>query len=275
MRSTSCLCGVSKDTGAKLLVDLGEACMRYQNETIFGLQSKRLQLHEIWQFVGCKKRNVDPDDDTVRGDAWTYTALDADTKLIVAWEVGPRDQETMSLFIKTLAERVDSRPQITSDGWRAYPAAIKHEFGRLVDFAVVVKTFSGVPDGAKTTQSRYSPPPVLSVVKRPMIGAPDPAHISTSYIERANLTLRMSCRRLTRLTNAFSKKTENHIAAQAISFMHYNFARKHGSLAGRTPAMAAGLSNKVWTYEDIVGLLAETEPKAKRVWSKARAADSN
>lgn len=257
----------------KFGVEMGEACFRFMRESIQGVEAKRIQLDEIWQFVGCKQKNADPDSDEVRGDVWTYTALDADTKMILSWEVGPRDQETTNLFLMDLASRVKGRPQVTSDGWPAYPFAVVNAFDRQVDFAVLVKRYAGNPDAKAKPHSRYSPPPIIGSEKREILGAPDPKHISTSYVERSNLSIRMACRRFTRLTNAFSKKVENHIAAQAIYFMHYNYARVHKTLRC-TPAMEAKLSDHIWTYEEIIGLLESVEPKGKRVWSHRRAAIS-
>lgn len=277
MRSTSRICRVSFDAVAKLLVDMAEACQKFSDATLIGVQAKRLQIDELWAFCRVKDRNANPDAEAVEGSIWTHVAIDADTKLALSWMVGLRDRETMRLFVNDLAARVAGRPQITSDGWHAYPAAINAAFGRNVDYAVLIKRFGGPADAPDRTQARYSPPPVIGITKHRMFGNPDLAHVSTSYVERSNLSMRMGCRRLTRLTNAFSKKIENHIAAQAIYFMHYNFVRPHAAFKAkgeppRTPAMAAGLADHVWTLEELVGLLAASEPKAKRVWSHKRAA---
>ena len=269
IRSTARICDVPKATVMNFGVEMGDACFRFLRDAVRGVEAKRIQLDEIWQFVGCKQKNVDPDREEVQGDVWTYTAIDADTKLILAWEVGPRDQRTANLFLTDLAARVVGRPQITSDGWNGYPFAVSNAFRRDVDFAVLVKRYAGLADPAARTQTRYSAPPCVGAEKRAVVGNPDPKYISTSYVERSNLSIRMACRRFTRLTNAFSRKVENHIAAQAIYFMHSNFARIHGTLR-TTPTMAAGLADHVWTHGAVVALLAVAEPKAKRVWSVKR-----
>jgi len=259
IRSISRMTGASKNTVVKLLANVGQACLDYQDRAFHGLACKRLQLDEIWSFVGMKEKNV-PDNlknsGTV-GDVWTWTAIDADTKLIPSWMVGDRSSDTAKIFVCDLSKRLANRVQVTTDGHRAYLDAIKAGFGNQVDYAQLVKIYGTSIDG----QKRYSPAQIIGAEKFCCSGRPDPKHISTSYAERANLSIRMGLRRFTRLTNAFSKKLENHIHALSIYFMHYNFCRIHQSLRV-TPAMAAGVSTHVWELEDIVGLLNESLKKA-------------
>jgi len=252
IRSIVRMTGVSKNTVTKLLADLGHVCSDYQNETLRGLTCQRLQVDEIWSFVGYKAKNVAKEEQGKfgRGDVWTWTAIDADTKLVPTWYVGPRDAESANVFIDDLASRLTSRIQLTTDGLRLYLRAVEGAFGGQVDYAMLIKLYGTDPEGEK----RYSPAKCIGCDRHAIVGNPDKAHVSTSYVERQNLTMRMSMRRFTRLTNAFSKKVENHAHAIALHFMHYNFARIHQTLKS-TPAMRAGVADHLWSIEEIVDLL--------------------
>ncbi|MGN6369101.1 MAG: IS1 family transposase [Phycisphaerae bacterium] len=253
IRATVRMTGVAKNTIAKLLVELGEACREYQDKAMRNLKVKRLQCDEIWSFVQCKDKNVPQDrrGEFGIGDVWTWTGIDADTKLIPCWYVGPRNAEGARVFIDDLAGRIHGTPQITTDGLRVYVSAIRESFGELVDYAQLIKVYGAAEPG---TEARYSPSTAIGCESVRIMGEPDPKHISTSYVERANLTMRMGMRRFTRLTNAFSKKLANHEAAIALHFMYYNFARIHQTLKV-TPAMAAGVTDHLWEIKDIVSLL--------------------
>ncbi len=251
----------SKVTVLKLLADVGEATLAYQQRVMVDLPCKVVEVDEIWSFVGSKDRNTPKEQrrSLQRGDVWTWTAIDADTKLVPCWHVGLRDANAASLFLTDLASRVSGRIQLTSDGHQAYVNAVEAAFGwNGVDYAMLVKLYGPSPEGER----RYSPAVVISAEKETIMGNPDPDRISTAYAERANLTMRMSMRRFTRLTNAFSKKLANHVHALSLYFMHYNFCRSHVTLtkaAGgikTTPAMAAGLTDHVWKLDEIVALLA-------------------
>lgn len=249
--------GVSKNTIAKLLVDLGAACSKYMSEKLVNLKCERIQCDEIWSFIGAKQKNVTPRLAAANphaGDVWTWIAMDADTKLVCSWMVGNRDSHTARVFVKDLKGRLANRVQLTTDGLRHYFHAVAEHFDDEVDYAALIKIYGGTVDENKPADKRYSPAQCLGCEKKPLIGRPDPEHISTSYIERQNLTMRMQIRRFTRLTNAFSKKIENHIASIAIHYMHYNFVRIHQSLRV-TPAMAAGVSDRLWSVQDLVALL--------------------
>ena len=251
IRAISRLTGPSKNTVVKLLIDAGQACSEYQDRMLRHLPCKRLQLDEIWSFVGMKERNVPVErKGTGVGDIWTWTALDADTKLIASWVVGDRSGETARVFVCDLAKRLANRTQITTDGHRAYLESIEAGFGSDVDYAMLIKLYGQTEEG----QRRYSPAQVVGTETVCCTGKPDPKHISTSFAERQNLTMRMSMRRFTRLTNALSKKIENLAHAVALHFMWYNFGRIHQTLRV-TPAMEAGVSDHVWTLEEVVGLL--------------------
>jgi IS1 family transposase len=254
IRATVRVTGAAKNTISRLLMDLGEACSVYMDQALVDLPCKRLEVDEIWTFVGAKAKNVPPGRQEGWGDAWTFVAIDADTKLVPHWMIGERYEGDARLFLTDLAARLRNRIQLTTDGHRMYARAVPGAFGIDVDYAVLVKYYGK----DKSEERRYSPPICLRAEGHPVIGDPDPTLISTSYIERQNLTMRMGMRRMTRLTNAFSKKLENLIAAEALHFMHYNFARAHKSLSKpypTTPAMAAGVSDHVWSLEEIVGLL--------------------
>ena len=252
IRATVRMTGVAKNTIVKLLAELGTKCQEYHDEHVRGLTSKRIECDEIWSFVYSKQKNV-PEEKQGRfgyGDVWTWTALDADSKLIVSWLVGQRDTNYAIAFMNDVADRLTNRVQLTTDGLKSYLVAVDHAFSGDVDFAQLVKIYG--PD--KTTATRYSPPALTSIEEKMVCGAPDARHVSTSYVERQNLTMRMSMRRFTRLTNAFSKKVENHEHNVALHFMHYNFCRVHQSLRV-TPAMEAGLADHVWDVEELVALL--------------------
>jgi IS1 family transposase len=247
------LTGVAKNTIQKLLIELGAACSGYQDRVLRDLPCKRVQVDECWAFCYAKAKNVTPDiaaKNPFAGDVWTWAAIDADTKLIPSWIIGPRDGVTARIFVNDLAGRLADRIQLTSDGLKAYLGAVEHAFRGDVDYAQLVKVYGETSEG----QKRYSPAEGVGCERHTVVGYPDSEHISTSFIERANLTMRMGMRRFTRLTNGFSKKIENHTAAVALHMMHYNFVRIHSTLR-TTPAMAAGVTSKLWEIADIVALL--------------------
>lgn len=254
IRSTVRMTGVAKNTVVKLLVDLGAASTRYQHDTLRNLPCKRLQCDEIWSFVGAKDKNVPTDKQGQFGigSVWTWTAIDADTKLCVSWLVSTRDAGAAFEFMSDVAGRLRGRVQLTTDGHKPYLSAVEGAFGSEIDYATLTKIYGVDPQGEK----RYSPPVCLGCEAKTVTGEPNPKHISTSYVERQNLTMRMSMRRFTRLTNAFSKKVENHAAAVALYFLYYNFARVHQTIRV-TPAMESGVSDHVWSIAEIVGLLQE------------------
>jgi IS1 family transposase len=248
LRATSRLADVSINTVTKLLVDLGEACAEYHYKNVRNVRVRRLQCDEIWSFVGAKAKNVRPEKKAQGwGDTWTWVALDADSKLCVSYLVGGRDGWWAREFMNDCANRVKGRVQITTDGHRVYLDAVEEAFGADVDYAQLQKIYGAVVEN----ETRYSPAVCIGCDMKVASGDPDPKHVSTSYVERQNLTMRMGMRRFTRLTNGFSKKAENHAAMVAIHFMYYNFARIHKTLRV-TPAMAAGLADHVWSLEEIV-----------------------
>ncbi len=254
MRAASRLADVSINTVTKLLVDVGTACAEYQDKTLRNLPCKRIQCDEIWAFCGMKEKNV-PEEHKGKlgyGDVYTWTALDPDTKLIASFLVGRRDYEYAEAFISDLAERLANRVQLTTDGHKAYLKAVEGAFGADIDFAQLVKLYGPVPT---SDQRRYSPAGFTGAEKTVINGKPDLGNISTSHVERQNLTMRMGMRRFTRLTNGFSKKVENLAHAVALHFMYYNFGRVHKSLRV-TPAMEAGVADHVWTLEEIASLAA-------------------
>lgn len=253
IRSVVRMTGVSKNTVVKLLEDIGTACAIYQDKVFRDLNCKRIECDEIWSFVHAKEGHLPKELQGVfgYGDVYTWVAIDADTKLVPCWNVGRRDAISGEAFIKDLASRLANRVQLSTDGFRVYLTAIEEAFGADIDFGMIVKVYGHTQDEATR---RYSPAECIGCEKEVISGSPDVNLISTSYIERQNLTMRMSMRRFTRLTNGFSKKIENHMHAIALHYMHYNFVRIHKSLRC-TPAMAAGVSKTLWSIEDIVALL--------------------
>jgi IS1 family transposase len=262
IRAVTRLTGVSKKAVTKLVVDAGHACTAYQDRVLRNLPTHRVQVDEIWNFVYAKNDNVKeakaaPAD---AGDVWTWTAIDADTKLLVSWLVADRSSNSACIFMDDLKERLANRVQLTSDGHRAYLVAVDEVFADDVDYAMLQKIYGAEPHGEK----RYSPAKCIGAKKREITGDPDPNHISTSHVERQNLTMRMHMRRFTRLTNAFSKKVENHACAVALHSMYYNFVRLHQTLKV-SPAMAAGVTDRLWEMVDVVDMLDAFEAKRKRV----------
>jgi len=273
MRSISRLCDVSINTVSKLLVDAGRFCAGFHDAKVRSVKAKRVQVDEIWSFVGAKAKNVAAMKEPMEGagDVWTWTAIEADTKLLISHFVGGRDGECAMWFMDDLASRLANRVQLTSDGHKAYLEAVEGAFGCDVDYAILNKIYGTVPEAAK---GRYSPAVCLGAKKERIEGKPDPAHVSTSYVERQNLTMRMSMRRFTRLTNAFSKKFENHAHMVAIYSVFYNFLRIHKTLRV-TPAMAAGLSETVMDWAQIVEVMDADQPAKKRGPYKKRVAENS
>ncbi|WP_347989821.1 IS1 family transposase [Methylomonas sp. AM2-LC] len=265
INAASRVTGASKNTILKLLADAGEACAIYQDENHHNLKLKRIECDEICSFVGMKQKNVPEEMKGLFGigDVYTWTAIDADTKLVPCWHVGTRDAGSANCFINDLASRLSNRVQLTSDGHKAYLNAVEDAFGANVDFAQLIKLYGN--GGNAKDDTRYSPAECTGIEKRRIEGNPDFYYVSTSYVERQNLTMRM--RRFTRLTNTFSKKLENHMHALSLYFMFYNYCKIHKSLR-ITPAMAAGLTDHVWELTDIVNLITEPEPKKRGPYKK-------
>src|SRR5882724_7365759 len=258
MRAISRMTGVSRNTINKLLIDLGNACSIYQDKAFRNLKCKNIQCDEIWSFIGCKQKNVTPENKyNGWGDVWTWVALDADTKLVPTWFVSTRDAGAAYHFMHDLAGRLANRVQLTTDGHKAYLTAVEDAFGSEIDYAMLQKTYGNEQQRGEV---RYSPAVCMGAKKAVITGKPDFKHVSTSMVERQNLTMRMSMRRFTRLTNGFSKKVENHEHMVAVHYMFYNFARVHQSLRV-TPAMEAGIADHVWSLEEIVGLLDQIASK--------------
>jgi IS1 family transposase len=253
----------SKHTTTKLLNDAGAALGAYQDKAFRNLRCERVQVDEIWSFTYAKQKNVGsakaaPE---VAGDTWTWTAIDADSKLVFSVLVGGRDADYAVEFMRDVQSRLANRVQLTSDGLRSYLEAVDDAFyGQEIDYAQLVKVYGASPDSRSGTSGRYSPPALTAIRKTPIKGAPDPAHVSTSYVERQNLTMRMHMRHFTRLTNGFSKKVENHVNAVSLHFAYYNFVRIHKSLR-MTPAMAAGVSDRLWDMADLVAVVEAAEAK--------------
>ena len=266
MRAISRVADVSINTVTKMLEDVGAACATYQDETIRGVKAKRVQCDEIWGFCYAKEKNVAPESKGILGygDVYTWTGIDADTKLMVSYLVGKRDAEYANLFIEDLASRLATRVQLTTDGHKPYLEAVEGAFGADVDYAMLVKHYG---PGSMTDQRRYSPSEFSGADKRVIVGKPEIAKVSTSFVERQNLTMRMGMRRLTRLTNGFSKKVENLEHAVSLHFMHYNFARVHKTLRV-TPAMEAGISDHVWSLEEIAALIPEPVAQKRGPYKK-------
>jgi len=258
IRATVRLTGVAKNTVVKLLVEIGDACAKYQDAKLRNLTCRRIQCDEIWSFCYAKAKNVPADKrgQFGYGDVWTWTALCADTKLIASWMVGGRDSGTAHAFIQDLANCVSKKIQLTTDGHRVYLDAVESAFGSEIDYAMLVKLYGEDPKA----DTKYSPSQVIGAHSVVITGNPKPRHISTSFVERQNLTMRMSMRRFTRLTNGFSKKAHNHSAALALYFMYYNFCRVHQTLRV-TPAMEAGVADHVWNIEEVIALMNATTAK--------------
>jgi IS1 family transposase len=270
IRAITRIMGMSKNTISKLLIDAGKVCAAYHDEHVRNVNSTRIQCDEIWSFTYAKQKNVKTAKSAPEGagDTWTWTAIDADSKLIVSYLVGGRDGQYALAFMDDVASRLANRVQMTTDGHRAYLEAVEGAFGCDVDYAQLVKMYGAAPDSSK---GRYSPADCTGIKKIKVEGDPDYKHVSTSYVERQNLTMRMHMRRFTRLTNGFSKKVENHGYAVALHFMYYNFVRIHTTLK-ITPAMAAGVTDRLWEIGDIVKLIevkeAETENKKRGPYQK-------
>ncbi|MGH6871916.1 MAG: IS1 family transposase [Rhizomicrobium sp.] len=267
MRAIARVTGASFNTVDKLLQDAGLLCEAFHDRTVRNVKSQRVQADEIWSFCGAKQRNVTKENGAI-GDVWTWTALDADSKLILTWLVGGRNNAAGEAFVGDLAARLANRIQLTTDGLPAYNHAVGVAFeGVGIDFANLIKKYGSAPD--RGPERKYSPGVCLGADKKPLRGNPDNAHISTSYVERQNLTMRMSMRRFTRLTNAFSKRIDNHCAALALYFYWYNWVRGHKSLKNATPAMAAGLIDKSMSMADLVAMIDEMNtPKARGPYKK-------
>jgi IS1 family transposase len=259
MRSISRVADVSINTVAKLLVDAGKACATFHDSVVRGVNAERVQVDEIWSFTAAKQRNVPGMKRPVKGagDTWTWTALDADSKLIVSYLVADRSWISARLFMLNVAARLANRVQLTSDGHRPYLSAVVGAFGQEVDYAQLDKIY-GAP---RENPARYSPAICIGAKRRPRIGSPDPDKISTSYVERSNLTMRMHMRRFTRLTNAFSKKFENHAHMVALYTVWYNFVKQHKTLKGLSPAMAAEIDDHLWSMTDLAEMIDARLPK--------------
>jgi len=252
MRAVTRMTGVHRTTIQNLLVDLGKACSEYQDKAFQNLKCKRIQCDEIWSFVGSKEKNTSAEKKAEGwGDVWTWVALDADTKLVPTWFVGTRDASAAYHFIHDLKARLANRVQLTTDGHKAYLSAVEDAFGAEVDYAQLIKIYGNAPEGAEV---RYSPAQCMGARKGLVTGAPEFKHVSTSYVERQNLTMRMSMKRFARLSNGFSKKVENHEHNLALHYMNYNFCRIHQTLRC-TPAMAAGVTDHVWSLAELIALL--------------------
>ncbi len=270
VRATCRMTGAAKGTVIKLLADLGAACARFHNEHVRNLRVRRLQCDEIWSFVGAKRKNATVEQRYYGwGDIWTWIGIDADTKLVVSYLVGGRDAGWALEFMEDCASRIVGRVQVTTDAHAPYLKAVEGAFGLEVDYAMLQKIY-GAPSDEE--QRRYSPAKCIGCEMKTVLGYPDPEHVSTSYVERQNLTLRMSSRRFTRLTNGFSKKAANHAHAVALHYMHYNFCRVHQSLRV-TPAMEAGLASTPWSVDDLIALLPKPVAKSsKNDWKILRKA---
>jgi len=264
MRSISRVVGVSINTVTKLLVEAGEACADYHDKTVRDVEARKVQCDEIWSFCYAKKKNVSKAKSAPigAGDVWTWTAIDSDSKLILSWEMGDRSSETAIEFMDDVRARLANRVQLTTDGLKAYLEAVEGAFGGDIDYAMLIKLFDD-DQSKKHHAKKYSPADCTGTIKKTVEGRPDPDHIATSYVERHNLSMRMGMRRFTRLTNAFSKKLENHFHSLSLYFVHYNFVKIHGSIKV-TPAMEAGLTDTLHDMEWIVQLIDANAPKPNR-----------
>src|ERR1035438_3056066 len=259
INATCRMLGVGKHTVLRLLQDLGCACAAYHHSHVRNLRMRRIQCDEVWVFIYAKQKNVTIEQmQQGTGDVWTWTAIDADAKLIVSYALGDRGASTAKAFMQDVASRISNRIQLTTDGHRVYAEAVENAFGSKIDYAMLVKIYGASNDG----EARYSPATCIGCRTGVLSGTPNPKYISTSYVERQNLSMRMGMRRFTRLTNGFSKKFENHAHQVALYFMHYNFCRVHKTLCV-TPAMEAGLTNHVWTLAELCSLLPERKPNAR------------
>lgn len=259
INATCRMLGVGKHTVLRLLEDAGCACAAFHDANVRNLHAGRVQCDEIWQYVGAKAKNVRPEKEAIGwGDVWTWTAIDADTKLIISYMLGDRGASTAQAFMQDMASRISSRIQLTTDGHRVYAEAVENAFGSEIDYAMLVKIYGASNDA----ESRYSPATCIGCRTGVLSGNPEPKYVSTSYVERQNLSMRMGMRRFTRLTNGFSKKLENHGHQVALYFMHYNYCRVHSTLRV-TPAMEAGLTDHVWTLAELCALLPEKKVNAR------------
>ncbi|MES9902746.1 MAG: helix-turn-helix domain-containing protein [Sedimenticola sp.] len=267
LRATARMADVSRNTVDKLLRDVGAACLAYQDEHLRNLPCKRIQCDEIWSFVYSKQKNIpkELEDHFGIGDVWTWVAMCADTKIVPCWHVDNRGAAAAKSFINDLANRLANRVQLTTDGHKVYVDAVEGAFAGDIDYAMLVKLYGG----DKSQEKRYSPAAYEGAKKERINGNPEKKHISTSYIERQNLTMRMSMRRFSRLTNAFSKKLENHMHAISLHYMYYNFSRIHKSLQV-SPAMEAGVTDHLWTLEEIAGLIPDEQPKKRGTYKKKK-----
>ena len=264
IRSTVRMTGIAKNTITKLLMELGPFCEDYQDRVLRNLPCRRIQVDEIWSFVGAKDKNVPLDEmGKGRGSVWTWVALDADTKLIPSWLISDRSADAATILMRDLAGRLRYRVQLTTDGHKAYLSAVEEAFGADIDYSQLIKIYGNPLE----VDTRYSPGECTGCKRERVIGRPNPIHVSTSYVERQNLTMRMSLRRFTRLTNAFSKKIENHAASVAVFYMYYNFTRIHQTLRV-TPAMAAGVTDHVWELEEIIRLIPDRIPGKRGPYKK-------
>src|SRR5437016_6212102 len=260
INATCRMLGVGKHTGLRLLADDACACAAYHGANVRNLRVTRAQCDEVWSFIYAKQKNVTMEQmEQSAGDCWTWTAIDADTKLIISYMLGDRGASTAQAFMQDVASRIINRIQLTTDGHRVYADAVENAFGSEIDYAMLVKIYGASND---SPESRYSPATCIGCRTGVLSGSPDPKHISTSFVERQNLSMRMGMRRFTRLTNGFSKKIENHGHQIALYFFHYNFCRVHSTLRV-TPAMEAGLTDHVWTLTELCSLLPEKKPNAR------------
>ena len=262
IRSTVRMTGVAKKTVMRLLLEIGEVAAHYQDKVFHNLSCQRLQVDELWAFVYCKQKNLTPKIAVSKpnaGDIWLWVAMDADTKLVPCWLLAGRDADAASVFMRDLANRLKYRVQLTTDGLKAYLSAVEEAFGASVDYSQLIKLYGEAPE----TETRYSPGECIGCKRERIIGNPDPAHVSTSFVERQNLSVRMAMRRYTRLTNAFSRKIENHAAAVALNYFAYNFIKIHRTLR-TSPAMAAGVTDRLWEVSDLVALWEAEERREER-----------